>query len=341
MEDLAEELIDRDKWFDFLRRFVDVLRINIFMVDSEGRILVPPYRNGERKYGSEFLSTSFGFDFSGKKSAFWQKFQKTGPYLEAKDAFDFRVFAIPIIVDKNQQPVAHVIVGPVILNRRLDSEEYVKIASGIGLKNDQLVDVINEVRVVSFIAIKGILDLLSEVFKDVLELNLEKKRLHETRFNREILPKEVADVAQEMYMDIHLDELLVTILDVALNLTKAECGSIMILDEKSGELTIKVSRGLQEGEVKKARIKLGEGISGLSAQENQAFVISKEKIDNRIKHLLKRPEIKEAVIMPLSAKNRVFGVLNIHTKNAATHIETGLENLQHISRLISTAIRSI
>jgi len=133
----------------------------------------------------------------------------------------------------------------------------------------------------------------------------------------------------------------VTILDVALNLTKAECGSIMILDEKSGELTIKVSRGLREGEVKKTRLKLGEGISGLSAQENTAFVISKEKIDNRIKHLLKRPEIKEAVVMPLSIKNRVFGVLNLHTKNEETHIETGLENLQHISRLISTAIRSI
>ena len=114
-----------------------------------------------------------------------------------------------------------------------------------------------------------------------------------------------------------------------------------ILDEKTGELTIKVSRGLREGEVQKARLKLGEGISGLSAQENTAFVISGEKVDSRIQHLLRRPEIKEAVVMPLSAKNRVLGVLNLHTKNEDTHIETGLENLQHISRLISTALRSI
>ena len=237
--------------------------------------------------------------------------------------------------------MAHVIVGPVILNKRLESEEYVAVASRIGLKNDQLLDVVNEVRIVSFVAIKAILDLLSEVIKDVIELNLEKKRLHETRFNREILPKEISDAAQEMYADIHLDELLVTILDVALSLTKAECGSIMILDEKSGELAIKVSRGLGEGEARSARLRLGEGISGLSAQENISFIISKDRVDSRIQHLLKRPEIKEAVVMPLSAKNRVFGVLNLHTKNEETKIETGLENLQHISKLISTAIRSI
>lgn len=340
IDEFRDQLMDKDKWFDFLRRFVDVLRINVFIVDQEGRMLIPPYRNGERRYGSDFLATTFGFDFSGRKSEFWKRFEKSGAYLEAKDAFDFRVFAIPVIVDKNE-PLAYAIVGPVILNKRLEMDEYVNIANRVNLKNDQFLDIVNEVRVVSFVAIKGILDLLSEVIKDVIELNLEKKRLHETRFNREILPKEVSDAAQEMYADIHLDELLVTILDVALSLTKAECGSIMILDEKTGELSIKVSRGLVDDEVKRARLKLGEGISGLSAKENISFVISKDKPDNRIQHLLKRPEIKESVVMPLSVKNRVFGVLNLHTKNEEARIETGLENLQHISKLISTAIRSI
>src|SRR3989338_6637382 len=292
MEDLKDELIgDKDKWFDFLRRFVDVLRINIFIVDEEGRMLIPPYRNGGRMYGGEFLASTFNFDFSGKKSEFWKKFEKTGPYLEAKDVFDFRVFAIPLVVDKDHA-LAHIIVGPVILTKRLESEEYLKIANQLNLKNDRLWDVISEIRVISFVAIKGILDLLSVVFKDVVELNLEKKRLYATRFNRKILPKEISDAAQEMYMDIHLDELLVTILDMALNLTKDECGSIMVLDEKSGELTIKVSRGLGEGEVRRAPLKLGEGISGLSAQENVSFVISGGKVDSRIQHLLKRPEIK-------------------------------------------------
>src|SRR3989338_7673735 len=105
MDELKDELIDKDKWFDFLRRFVDVLRINIFMVDQEGRMLIPPHRNGERNYGGDFLPSSFGFDFSGKIET---KTEKTGPYLEARDAFDFRVFAIPILMDKNN-PLAHVI----------------------------------------------------------------------------------------------------------------------------------------------------------------------------------------------------------------------------------------
>ena len=65
-----------------------------------------------------------------------------------------------------------------------------------------------------------------------------------------------------------------TLLDVALKMTNTECGSIMVVDqEKQGDLTIKVSRGLNEERVKNTRVRIGEGIAGLAAKENKPFVI--------------------------------------------------------------------
>ena len=151
----------------------------------------------------------------------------------------------------------------------------------------------------------------------------------------------IADIAQDLYTTIHLDELLVTILDVALNLSQAECGSIMFLDEVRGELEIKVSRGMDEERAQNTRLRIGEGIAGIAAQENRSFVICGEEGDDHIKHLLKRPDIHQAMVVPLSSKNRVFGVLNLHTLKEDGQIEANANNLRHLSKLISAAIHSI
>ena len=57
-----------------------------------------------------------------------------------------------------------------------------------------------------------------------------------------------------------------------------------------------------------------------------------------IKHLLKRPEIKKALVTPIVAKNKVFGVLNLHTKKSEDKIESNIENLQNLSKIVASTI---
>ena len=165
--------------------------------------------------------------------------------------------------------------------------------------------------------------------------------MHQVRFNKDILPKGITETANNLYKSIVLDELLVTILDVALNLTQAECGSIMILDDKKGDLAIKVSRGLDQDKIKSTSLKIGEGIAGVAAKENTSFFISGLEGDNRIRHLLKRVDIKQSLVLPLSYQNRVLGVLNLHTKKEENKIYENVNNLKNFSKLISVAIKSI
>ena len=130
---------------------------------------------------------------------------------------------------------------------------------------------------------------------------------------------------------------------MALRLTKTECGSVMVLDSKSKDLTIRASRGIDQNIASKTRIKVGEGLVGLVAKENTSFVIhGTESDNNRIKPYLKRPEIKHALITPLLSQNNVFGVLNLHTKlNEITLRDDSLDIVQMLSRLTSVAINSI
>jgi len=332
---LAQKIIDKHKWWDMLSRFIDVLRINVFVIDVEGHVILPP---DERKYGGRLLSDrSLGFDLSLQSPQLLQKFEPQGQFLEALNHYDLRSFAIPIVAENNQT-IAYMIVGPVILNKRLEKITYLKMAKDNGSSGEAVWEEITELRVVSHVMINSILDLLSEIIRDNIDLTIKGKQLDQIKVGQEPILKDFTDAAKEIYSTVHIDELLATLLDVALKITKTECGSIMVIDDKKGDLTIKVSRGLQLEKYENIRIKIGEGVSGIAFQENRAFMIKGQEGDNRIKHLLNREDIKHSLVMPLLAKNRVFGVLNLHTKSEEDAIEDNLDNLKHLSKLLSSAI---
>lgn len=340
LKQLSRELINKDRWADVIRRFIDVLKVNIFLVDFSGEMIVPPLVEGGRGiFGSQFLTASFGFGLAGKQKDFLKNFRPNGLYLECNDQLGLQVFAIPVRANKDQV-IGYLMVGPFVLNKRLDNAAYEELASRFNIKVSNLLDSLYEIRVVSHLTIKAILDLLAQIAKDIIDLNLEKRRLDQVRANRETLSREVTEAAKDIYATIHLDELLITVLDLALNLTQAECGSLMLIDKETGELSIKVSRGIEKEKFRNVRVKLGEGISGLAAKENKAFIISGVQGDNRIKPFLQRPEIKQSAILPLSSRNRVVGVLNLHTKSEESKVEFNENSLQNLSRLISTAIQT-
>lgn len=335
MRKLSQKIINKDKWWDMLSRFIDVLRINIFIVDYEGRVVLPPE---EGKYGGGLLADKrLGFDLIHDSFEFHETFVAHGQFYESVNRYELHSYAIPIKVDDTQeQTVAYMIVGPVILNKRMESARYKEYAAEYEVDEADLVDEISELRVVSNLMMNSILNLLSEIIKDNVELTMRQDEIEKGDRSPDSLSTSMKEVAQEIYSTVRIDELLATLLDVALKMTETECGSIMVVDEANGDLTIKVSRGLKM-DAQDSRLKMGEGIAGLAAKEKAHFFIEGNESDNRIIHLLRRPEIKHALVMPLISKNRVFGVLNLHTKREMSKIRDNFDNLQYLSKLLSSA----
>lgn len=320
-------IIRKDQWWDVLSRLIDVVHMNIFIIDSQGRVILPP---DVSRYGGSFLSdSSLGFDLISGQPDFIKSFHRQGTFWESHNRYDLRMYMLPLHYQKNV--VANVVIGPVILSKRLDQDEYVRMAHQYQANPDVVIDQLSEIRVVSNVMMNSILELLDEVVKNNMQI-LDKYHS---------LNVQIDNLAKEINASVRQDEILLTLLDVALKMTGTECGSIMVFDPHAkSELILRVSKGLDESSVKNVRVKLGEGLTGLAAQKDEYFVINgagDHPHNHRISHLLKRPEIRESLVMPLKAQNKIFGVLNLHTKRGESRIQENLINIQYLSDLVSSA----
>jgi len=332
---LAREVINKEKWWDMLSRFIEVLRINIFVVDSRGLVILPPE---ERRYGGRLLTDKkLKFDLLSDSIDIDKQFEPHGMFFEACNHYNLSSFAIPIKIEGGQT-VAYMVIGPVILNKRLSGSDYEAMAEEQRCDKGELLSELGGIRVTSNVMISSILDLLSEIVRDNIELSLKKKELNRIKNVSEGVNTEFTETAKEIYSTVYLDGLLATLLDVALKMTDAECGSIMVQDENQDELTIKVSRGLSTQATQNTKVKFGEGVAGIAARDNTSFIIRGTEGDNRIKKYLKRPDIKEALVMPLSNEKKVFGVLNLHTKKEGGKIKASFNNIKYLSELLSSAL---
>ncbi len=81
-------------------------------------------------------------------------------------------------------------------------------------------------------------------------------------------------------MSPHVLELM---LDVILEVMRAEHGSIMLLDGESNELSIKTARGLKDEIIHNARVRLGRGIAGKVAASGQPVFLkgANEKLQSK------------------------------------------------------------
>ena len=70
------------------------------------------------------------------------------------------------------------------------------------------------------------------------------------------------DITEQSVLDQIPSHILDLMLGVILDVMRAERGSIMLLDGKTQELTIRSAQGLKNEIIKKARVRLGSGVSG-------------------------------------------------------------------------------
>jgi len=119
-------------------------------------------------------------------------------------------------------------------------------------------------------------------------------------------------------------------LDVILEVMRAERGSIMLLDDKNHELTIKTARGLKKEIIQKARVCLGNGVAGKVAANGQSVFLKGTEGERRLNigsDDLVRTEIDTAFVAPIKFYNGTFGVININSTHPNHEIQPEKERL--------------
>jgi GAF domain-containing protein len=108
------------------------------------------------------------------------------------------------------------------------------------------------------------------------------------------------------------DELFRRMLEIALGVTGAEGGSLMLLDPEARELRVRVAAGVEPELWPKIRVRIGEGIAGRVAADARPLRLRGKADRQAFRIVRERLDVESALCVPLVHDGRVLGVLNLH-----------------------------
>jgi sigma-B regulation protein RsbU (phosphoserine phosphatase) len=152
---------------------------------------------------------------------------------------------------------------------------------------------------------------------------------------------EVADV---LATSLDLDTTLSRIAEVVRKVIDYEIFAILLLNEKTQELRFRFQVGYPDEFAERARVKLGEGVTGLAAQSKEAVLV--DDVTKDPTYIAAIPNVRSELAIPLIAKNRVIGVIDLEANDpgyfteehkrlltlVASRIASGIENAQLYTR---------
>ncbi len=127
-------------------------------------------------------------------------------------------------------------------------------------------------------------------------------------------------------------------------LMKAEAGSLLLLDEATGELYFDVAHGEKGAAVREARLRRGQGIAGHVARTGQPLIVNDVQQDPRFfRHVdhISGFNTRNMVCVPVTAHGHLLGVLQaINRKDGAAFDEDDLQNFVALGHQVGIAIEN-
>lgn len=165
------------------------------------------------------------------------------------------------------------------------------------------------------------------------------------------LPAEslLLDVADVLATSLDLDTTLRRVGEVVRKVIDYEIFAILLLNEKTQELRFRFQIGYPPEFAERARVKVGDGVTGLAAQSRQPVLINDVREDSR--YIEAVPNVCSELAIPLITKNRVIGVIDIEGREpgaftdehvniltlVASRMAAGIENAQLYTRTTKQA----
>ncbi|NQT71868.1 MAG: GAF domain-containing sensor histidine kinase [Chloroflexi bacterium] len=152
----------------------------------------------------------------------------------------------------------------------------------------------------------------------------------------------LSDVASTVSRSLDLDLTLNTALDKVMALVRAEVGGILLYHERTHTLYHRTHRGMSDKFVKRiGKLKLGEGIPGMAAELRETIYSPDIEKDTKMSQSL--PELREFsafLSIPLVARDRLLGVLNVATRDKRGFSPEAISLVTSVSDQIAVAIEN-
>jgi len=139
------------------------------------------------------------------------------------------------------------------------------------------------------------------------------------------------EVVESVDLTAHSDEIFARMLEIAVGVTGADGGSLMLLDPERRELSIRTAIGVEPELWSKIRVRLGDGIAGRVAADARPLRL-RGKADRRTFQIVReRFDVESALSVPLVYEGGVLGVLNLHHSTQTDAFDD--ESLSYLEQL--------
>jgi HD-GYP domain-containing protein (c-di-GMP phosphodiesterase class II) len=152
------------------------------------------------------------------------------------------------------------------------------------------------------------------------------------------------EVARVSSGDVSLDEMLELFMDVVLRTTRAEHGSILLLDDGGETLSFQCVRGPASSSLKQLNVGIGEGIAGWVARTGQSAMSQDVSKDHRFTGRIARQvnvEPRAILAVPLKGKRSLQGVVEVlHSDGRAPFTQDDLQGLEGLASQMGLVVEN-
>lgn len=154
----------------------------------------------------------------------------------------------------------------------------------------------------------------------------------------------LVEIGKALTSTLSRQDLLNVVMEKVSLLLHSRIWSLLLLDEKTGEMTFEIAVSPAAERLKGLRLKKGEGIAGWVAEHGEPLLIANVKGDQRFSTQVDEAtsySTKSIICVPLKSKNRIMGVIElVNTEADGSFNESDLPILETIADYVAIAIEN-
>ena len=171
---------------------------------------------------------------------------------------------------------------------------------------------------------------------------IEHARLFEETKKKALQFDSLIKVSRSITSEDYLDEILNLIVVVTAEMLNSKICSIMLLDEKGVELSIKATQSLSAEYKQKPNIKVENSLTGSVIKSKKPAVVYEVSKDEKYvyRDLALKEGLTSMVAVPMIVKDKAIGVINVYTKQPHYFEEEEINVLQIVANQAAVAVEN-
>ena len=161
-----------------------------------------------------------------------------------------------------------------------------------------------------------------------------------TSSNKQI--EALSKISGAITSDLYIEDILRLIVMVTAKIMNSKVCSLMLLDEKKQEISIRATQSMSEEYNQKPPLKVGEGIVGKVIRQKKPIAIidvTKEK-EYKYRDIAIKEGLKSLLCVPMIVKGKAIGAINCYTQEPHNFTSTEINILTSVANQAAVAIEN-